>query len=515
MKPDTRTTMLSWMLLGASLAAHTGASFAQVAPATPQRGQLLQSPPTMVGTYSVSDLLSKLSDGWLTQEVLKLTFQPACSVTVYHLQYGTVGGAGEPTTASAALMIPTGSGPRCQGPRPIVLYAHGKRNFRDFNIANMSRSDYEGLLVALILAADGYIAIAPNYAGYDTSTLGYHPYLNGDQQAADMMDALTAAHTAFAATGSADNHKLFVTGYSQGGYVAMATHRALEAAGIHVTAAAPMSGPYALAAFGDAVFMGAVGSGAPEQFVMLAGSYQHSYENLYSTQATVFATKYLTSDWLLPGETGVGTLVAEGLLPANALFDGTPPSPQYASMTPATTPGFLAAIFAHGFDTDYLITNSYRLNYLVDASSAPDGGFPNTTTGLPAQSPLNALRQDLKRNDLRNWAPIAPVLLCAGHEDPVVFYLNTQLMQGYWAASAPNSSVTVLDIDSSPGNDDPFGDLKKGFSATKDLIKLEAEVHSFFHHGGDSGNAAVLSDYHALLVPAFCIQAARSFFNGY
>jgi hypothetical protein len=38
----------------------------------------------------------------------------------------------------------------------------------------------------------------------------------------------------------------------------MATHHALQAAGDVVTASAPLSGPYALAAFGDAIFCGHV-----------------------------------------------------------------------------------------------------------------------------------------------------------------------------------------------------------------------------------------------------------------
>ncbi len=43
----------------------------------------------------------------------------------------------------------------------------------------------------------------------------------------------------------------------------MATHRALEAAGMKVTASVGMSGPYALAAFADAVFYGEVNGAAP------------------------------------------------------------------------------------------------------------------------------------------------------------------------------------------------------------------------------------------------------------
>src|SRR5439155_142236 len=79
---------------------------------------------------------------------------------------------GEATTASAALMIPSGSHPRCQGPRPIALYAHGKRTLKSFNIADLtSQSNEEGLALATVGPARGYIVVAPNYAGYDTSSL--------------------------------------------------------------------------------------------------------------------------------------------------------------------------------------------------------------------------------------------------------------------------------------------------------------------------------------------------------
>ena len=47
-----------------------------------------------------------------------------------------------------------------------------------------------------MFAAQGYIVVAPNYAGYDISTLGYHPFLNADQQSGEMMDILAAARTA-------------------------------------------------------------------------------------------------------------------------------------------------------------------------------------------------------------------------------------------------------------------------------------------------------------------------------
>ena len=190
------------------------------------RGQLIQSPPVKVSSLSASDLLSTLSSSKQGQVLLEFALSPICSVDTYHLEYQTVGARGEAATVSAALMIPTGSDPMCQAPHPIVLYAHGKRTLKSFNIADLASQSWESLALAAVSAARGYIMVAPNYAGYDTSNLDYHPYLNANQQSDDMIDALTAAQSALSGMNQADNHKLFVTGYSQGGYVAMATHRA-------------------------------------------------------------------------------------------------------------------------------------------------------------------------------------------------------------------------------------------------------------------------------------------------
>jgi len=476
------------------------------------RGQLIQSPPVKLSSLSASDLLSALSSSRQGQVLLQFALSPTCSVDTYHLEYQTVGARDEAATASAALMIPTGSDPICQAPHPIVLYAHGKRTLKSFNIADLTTQSWESLALAAVAGARGYIVVAPNYAGYDTSNLDYHPYLNANQQSDDMIDALTAARSALSAMNQADNHQLFVTGYSQGGYVAMATHRALQAAGIPVTASAPMSGPYALSAFGDAVFMGQVDDGAAQDFIMVASSYQHAYSNLYSDPTEVFEPAYASGiDSLLPNATDVSTLIAQGRLPQSALFSNSPPAPEFASITPATTPAQLAVVFAAGFGTGNLVTNAYRLSYLRDAQAEPDGGFPSDTTGVPPVSPANALRQDLKTNDLRNWAPNAPVLLCAGNADPSVFYFNTRLMQEFWATKAPASRVTVLDVDSPVSSGDPYASVKTTFAAAKSAIAAAAVAAG----ATDGGAAAVLQVYHADLVPPFCLVAAASFFENY
>lgn len=479
----------------------------------PQRGALLQSPVHIVSAFSPAVLRTLLSASPLGKTLLQLVYTPLCTITVYHLEYQTVDPAGNLTPASGALMVPSG-GSACEGGRAIVAYAHATRTDRNFNIADLTASgNDEGLLMAAVFAAEGYIVVAPNYVGYDTSTLGYHPYLNADQQSKDMIDALTAARSAlptFEAPNSTVGGKLFVAGYSQGGYVAMATHRAMQAAGMTVTAAAPMSGPYALAAFGDAVFEGRVNMGAPVSVTLLASGFQHAYANIYAATADVFSPTYATGiDSLLPSTTPIGTLQSEHKIPPAELFSSTPPDPAAIAFTPATSPANLRAVFAAGFGTDFLISNSYRADYLKDALANPDGGFPAVTDGLPPAKPVNTLRQAFRANDLRTWAPTAPVLLCGGDSDPTVFYSNTQLMEGYWAATAPTAPVTVLDIDSTPGANDPYQTLKAEFALAKAAIIVSAIAGG----ASDGGLSAVLNVYHAGLVSPFCLSAAKSFFD--
>lgn len=488
---------------------------AEPAPANPPaRGSLIESPPPRTASLSASSLLAAMASVPEAQQLLELIAPPKCGIDIHYLQYNTVDPAGAATTASGAMMIPTGTDPACQGPRPIVVYAHGTRVERDLNQADITNEDnLEALLAAVAFTAQGYVLVAPNYVGFDTSTLPYHPYLNADQQSKDVVDALTAARgalpTSFAPTVT-DSGKLFLTGYSQGGHVAMATHRLLQQSGATVTASAPMSGPYAIAAFADAVFYGQVTRTTPLFLTYIAVGYQRAYGNVYASPTDIFEARYATGiETLLPSAVPRTQLFAEGKLPRDQLFSGTPPDPSYAQFTPATTPAELAHVFAAGFGTENLVTNSFRLAYLQDAQANPDGAFPAVTDGRPAANPANGLRQAFKTNDLRNWTPTSPVLLCAGDGDPTVLYMNTQLIRDYWTTSGTTAEIRVLDLDSDVSLDDPYAARKLGFAAAKAAVAAAAVA------GGatDNGVAAVTESYHSTLVPPFCLSAAKSFFD--
>jgi hypothetical protein len=469
------------------------------------RGSLITDPPLRIASLDAATFGAELGASPSGAQLLAVAGPPTCGVDFYYLQYNTVGGAGETATASGALMVPTGTAPQCSGGRPIVLYAHGTDTDRTLNIADITNtSNTEGALIAAMFAAQGYIVVAPNYAGYDVSNLPYHPYLNADQQSKDMIDALLAARTALPhtmTTSTTDGGKLFITGYSQGGYVAMATHRAMQAAGMTVTASAPMSGPYALEAFGDAVFYGHVNIGSTIFTPLLVISYQRAYGNIYKALTDVYEANYAPkmAD-VLPSTIPLATLFSNGTLPQSALFNVIPPVTNNVTLNTAlevpTDP-----VFASGFGTNNLVTNNFRLAYVLDAAASPDGAVPTPTAGVPvAANPQDPLRIAFKMNDLRNWIPQRPVLMCGGDQDPTVFFsVNTLVMQQYWAA-LPAGAITVVDINAPVTNpNDPFAAAKVGYQTT--IAGIAAA----------QGQSAAVQAIHATEAP-FCTAVARGFF---
>lgn len=512
----------SWAALGATvLVAACGGGGGPLGEqnANPARGTLMQSPPPRITALTAADFTASLQASASGQGLLQLAGTPTCGVDVQYIKYGTVGGQGEATDASGALMVPTGSDAKCAGARPIVLFAHGTNITRSYNLADLSDQTNpaysQAVLLAAMFAAQGYIVVAPNYAGYDSSSLSYHPYLNADQQSKDMIDALTAAKAALPTLMSPTtaSAKLFITGYSQGGHVAMATHRAMQAAGIPVTASAPMSGPYGLAAQSDATFYGNVNAGGTIFTPMIFTSYQKAYGNLYSSPSDIYEAAYATGiESLLPGIYDFTTVITSGKLPQTALFSSTPPAPAFASITPPVKGQPTDALFAAGFGTSNLINNSTRLSYLMDAMAHPDGVVPTFTNGATAATPQNPLRMAAKLNDLRGWSPQAPVLLCAGNGDPTVFYsLNTGLMGALWAPQVAAHLVTVLDVDSLASSSgpatDPFYAAKAGFAQS-----MTATINAAVAAGKDPATEVTMA-YHGTLVPPFCTAAARGFFS--
>lgn len=479
-----------------------------------------------------------------TQFGLNTTATPAakCDIKIEKVSYRTVGAAGERTNATAALMLPSGDSADCQGDRPVLLYAHGTTTDKGYDFAQVGNVKNpavgEANLIAANFAAQGYIVVAPNYAGYDESNLDYHPYLVAQQQSTDMVDALDSARSIIERKKRAndvnyskidDSGKLFIAGYSQGGYVTMATARLLEAQKKPVTAIAPSSGPYALAAFGDEIFRGNVNIGASRFAPLLGIGLQAKYGNIYSKKSDIFLDKY--ADAQLPSNTPFDELVKAGKLPNNALFQKNPSDPRLAGLSP----GKLFSILGGYDDTDYLIKTDFRAAYVADTQKNPDGLWADNGDGRTAANPENNLRKALKDNDLRGYVPTMPTFICGGNQDPTVYFdTNTgsmvKLIQTEVAKNpAKKLNITVLDVDKDNEADRPdyqtltiigqasmnpwkVNDVVKkvqtNFSNSVKKVKDDADPN-----GGVAALLAFYTNYHGDLVSPACTEATREFFN--
>jgi len=499
-----------------------------------------------VATLSADALSALLRKAFPSQPTLQSWIgMPRCGVRVYKFLYATIGGQGEATDASGALMVPTGSAARCRGPRPVVLYTHGTAIDRAEDMSaisdptNPAHGSSTG--VALVFGAQGYIVVAPNYAGYDVSHLTYHPYLNRVQQSQDAIDSLTAGRQLLRQIGGSvgDSGKLFVTGYSQGGFVSMATLQALDEQARPATAGAPMSGPYALLAMGDEIYLGHPDFGGTAYLPLVTNSYAH-LEHGSIDPGHILSAMFRKAATLFPGKIGYDgfdKLIAAGDLPASAIFQ--------SKSTGAGAPGFSAQqypalavlpegapLYKAGFDPSrYLVDTAFRAAYVADIDANPDGAapadgsVPKLATIVPSmpEHPRSLLRRDLKANDLRNYTPSMPLLMCGGYGDPEVFWdqgagAMTAMLRSKVAAH-PGLRFATLDLDTGAGHTGTY--VEHGLTASQNAAlrsiatRLQAGFTAFQHAVVASRGVRVgMEAYHTDEVP-YCMLAARAFFEQY
>lgn len=328
-----------------------------------------------------------------------LTGTAKCDVTVRKVVHTTVGpNTSDRYNATAAVLVPTVSA-TCPGPFPVVAYTPGTNVIKARTLANPTQS--ETVLLTAFFASQGYVVVATDYLGYSDSTFPYHPYFHADSQASTTVDALRAARGVLLAQGVPLSGKLFVTGYSQGGHAAMATHRAIEAEpglGLAVTAAGPMSGAYDLTGtYRAGLAFLPTGTGGSSVFIpfMLTG-WQKLYGNLYAAPTDYFKAPYATGiESLLPGTLSFEELYTTGKLPV-ALGD---------LLTPKA---------------------------IADIGTAGSG-----------------VSKALAANSLLGWTPKAPVLLCGGSKDPVVLYqVNTAASVADMKSRGANANA--VDVETVP-----------------------------------------------------------------
>jgi len=167
------------------------------------------------------------------------------TLSLYRVTYRSKDAKGRAAVLSGMVAFPN------QGaPKGIVVFNHGTTVYNG-NMPSRYTSSLKGTepdTVVLAFSSGGYALAMPDYIGQGDHT-GGHPYPANVVNARAGMDMIKPARDLMNRVKVSHGNGLYVTGYSEGGGVAMAQVREIERlrdASMEVTAAAPASGPYDL-----------------------------------------------------------------------------------------------------------------------------------------------------------------------------------------------------------------------------------------------------------------------------
>ena len=170
---------------------------------------------------------------------IKVAYTPARNgVKLYRVTYPSVipERGNRPAVTTGLLAVPDLPGSSF----PMVSYQHGTVYGKQEVPSFIAQSSETALMVAQF-AGQGYIVVGADYFGLGLSTEPEGYMVKASQQQATA-DLLTASRSVLEAMKLA-SPKLFLAGWSQGGFVTMALLEKLEADGIAVNAAATASAP--------------------------------------------------------------------------------------------------------------------------------------------------------------------------------------------------------------------------------------------------------------------------------
>jgi pimeloyl-ACP methyl ester carboxylesterase len=209
-----------------------------------ERGEIINSASMgIVNLYQLQELLQNTG--------IEVPLELKYAVEGIAVRYSSVDAFGEPIIVSGALFIPVGP-----DNLPLLSIQHGTETKRERVASVHPQNSVEGT-VGLITASLGYFSAVPDYPGFGVSD-EMHPYLHAGSLVPCVVDLMRAGKTIAAGHSINLNDQLFLTGYSEGGYVSLALQKKLEedlSEEFNLTASAPLAGPYDLKGTIDTIFL--------------------------------------------------------------------------------------------------------------------------------------------------------------------------------------------------------------------------------------------------------------------
>ncbi len=151
-------------------------------------------------------------------------------------------------------------------------------------------------LATLMTGYAGFAGIYPDYIGYGESQDVSHPYILKKASVRASLDMIKASMKYMLDEGIAINYQLYISGYSQGGHLAMALAQEVENSFDNVTlkGVAPMAAPHDVEALANIEINASHTMVYPAFLGYLANSYAYYYEgiNLSNIVVETNTTKY-------------------------------------------------------------------------------------------------------------------------------------------------------------------------------------------------------------------------------
>lgn len=154
---------------------------------------------------------------------------PKTDVSLIRMSYMTEYPQGEKITASGVCIIPDSY----DASYPTVIYTHGtitQPEAPSLSIASPSSYTMELLLAAVISSSFKCPVLVPDYIGYGDSEAITHPFLHAESLGQASLDLIRAfqEYMAKEETNLEFNNRILITGYSEGGYAAVALQKKIQ-----------------------------------------------------------------------------------------------------------------------------------------------------------------------------------------------------------------------------------------------------------------------------------------------
>ncbi|MCH9739767.1 MAG: prolyl oligopeptidase family serine peptidase [Epsilonproteobacteria bacterium] len=327
----------------------------------------------------------------------------------YKIPYTTTDEQGNEVSASGLFVIPTGM-PDAVGQIGLSMVSddHGTifANADAPSVIGSNNGTPDGSAI-ILTSLGGFATLQPDYIGFGDSNDHYHPFVQKNSLANATIDFIKTVKT-FATTNSITlNNQLFLTGYSEGGYAALATLQKIEAdEELTVTMAAPMAGPYDLntTAFGVLT--------QPELSVpSFMANVGYAYAKTYNQE--------------------VSSIINE----------------PYASKLPTLFDGSLSR---EAIDPE-----------LTTVTTGADGLFNPTLVGDFLTNPSNWFREAVLENSLHVWVPNSSVRFVHCQGDDVIPYGIAQIAEGTMKAMGA-ADVALIPVEPTLGLADSVGHSECG-----------------------------------------------------